>query len=390
MDKDHLQAVGAIALNAIFGNEPRIASQIVEAFGSAESLFALSEKECREAFGPYGKFTPEIGKRALEAAEAEYERLSALGIRFVSIFDTEVYPQPLRECPDAPLLLYLRGASTPEDILLSRPMISIVGTRDMSSYGREWCTRTVKALSEYPVKPVIVSGLAIGVDITAHLAALECGLPTIAVIPVGIDNVYPLRHSKAADRIAAAPGGALVTDYPPGTVPMPYNFLRRNRIIAGLSTVTILIESRARGGGMMTSRLAFDYGRIVFALPGRVDDPRSAGCNALIAEKIAEPLVSAEAVAEAAGLGAGYGRKKRDPLRLMRERLEGGLDAEGLHRAEIVLTAIRGSRDISVSELSSALGLGYSEVLRTVGLLESEGIVRMDLLQRCSINANFA
>ncbi len=390
MDKDHLQAVGAIALNAIFGNEPRIASQIVEAFGSAESLFALSEKECREAFGPYGKFTPEIGKRALEAAEAEYERLSALGIRFVSIFDTEVYPQPLRECPDAPLLLYLRGASTPEDILLSRPMISIVGTRDMSSYGREWCTRTVKALSEYPVKPVIVSGLAIGVDITAHLAALECGLPTIAVIPVGIDNVYPLRHSKAADRIAAAPGGALVTDYPPGTVPMPYNFLRRNRIIAGLSTVTILIESRARGGGMMTSRLAFDYGRIVFALPGRVDDPRSAGCNALIAEKIAEPLVSAEAVAEAAGLGAGYGWKKRDPLRLMRERLEGGLDAEGLHRAEIVLTAIRGSRDISVSELSSALGLGYSEVLRTVGLLESEGIVRMDLLQRCSINANFA
>lgn len=390
MDKDHLKAVGAIALNAIFGNEPRIASQIVEAFGSAESLFALSERECREAFGPYGKFTPEIGKRALEAAEAEYRRLSALGIRFVSIFDSETYPQPLRECPDAPLLLYLRGSAEPAEILRGAPMISIVGTRDMSSYGKEWCARTVKALSEYPVKPVIVSGLAFGVDITAHLAALGCGLPTIAVIPVGIEDVYPRRHSVAAEKIASSAWGALITDYPPGTMPLPYNFLRRNRIIAGLSTVTVLIESRARGGGMMTSRLAFDYGRSVFALPGRVDDPRSAGCNALIAEKIAEPLVNAAAVAEAAGLGTGAGRKKRDPLGLMRERLEGSLDAEGLHRAEMILTAIRGRRDISVSELSSALGLSYSEALRTVGLLESEGIVSMDLLQRCSINANFA
>ena len=388
MDKDHLQAVGAIALNAIFGNEPRIASQIVEAFDSAEALFALSEKECREAFGPYGKFTPEIGKRALEAAQAEYGRLSALGVGFVSIFDREAYPPLLRECPDAPLLLYVRSSS--DGALLGRPMISIVGTRDMSSYGREWCTRIVKSLSEYPVKPVIVSGLAFGVDITAHLAALGCSLPTVAVIPVGIDEVYPRSHTVAAGKIASAPGSALVTDYPPGTMPLPYNFLRRNRIIAGLSSATVLIESRVKGGGMMTSRLAFDYGRSVFALPGRVDDVRSGGCNALIAEKIAEPLVSAEAVAEAAGLGAAPDRKKTSPLRRLQERLGGSLDAEVLHRAELVFTAVRGRRDISVGELSAALGLSYSETLRTVGLLESEGIVRTDVLQRCSINANFA
>jgi len=390
MDKGHLSAVSAIALNAIFGNEPRIAKRIVEVFGSAESVFALSDGECRELFGPCGKFSPEIGRRALREAEAEYGRLSSLGVKFVSIFDDGVYPPLLRECPDAPLLLYLRCGANPRDVLRGSPMVSIVGTRDMSAYGKEWCARTVKALSEYPVKPVIVSGLAFGVDITAHLAALGCSLPTIAVIPVGIDEVYPRRHSVVADKIASSDLGALVTDYPPGTEPLPYNFLRRNRIIAGLSAATVLIESRVRGGGMMTSRLAFGYGRSVFALPGRVDDPRSGGCNSLIAEKVAEPLVSAAAVAEAAGLGRAVLKEKRDPLAVLRERLGGSLDADSLHRAEIVFAAVRGRRDISVGELSAALGFSYSEALRTVGLLEGEGIIRTDVLQRCSINADFA
>ncbi len=390
MDKEHLSAVSAIALNAIFGNEPRIANRIVEAFGTAEAVFALSERECREAFGPYGKFSPELGNRALGEAEEEFGRLSALGVKLVSIFDRENYPPLLRECPDAPLLLYVRGGERAAEVLRGGPMISIVGTRDMDSYGREWCARTVKALSAYPVKPVIVSGLAFGVDISAHLAALACGLPTIAVIPVGIDEVYPRSHTVAAEKITASAGGALITDYPPLTTPLPRNFLRRNRIIAGLSAVTILIESRVRGGGMMTSRLAFDYGRTVFALPGRVDDPRSAGCNALIAEKVAEPLVSASAVAEAAGLGRMSAERKRDPLELLRERLGGSLDAESLRRAEMVFAAVRGRRDISAGELADGLGISYSETVRVVSLLESEGIVRTDVLQRCSINADFA
>lgn len=386
MDKGHQTVVGAIALNTIFGNEPKIANRIVEVFGSAEALFSLSERECREVFGPYGKFSPDIGKRALEEAEREYARLSALGVSFVSIFDGQAYPTPLRECPDAPLLLYLRGTASPDAILQGRPMISVIGTRDMSPYGREWCEKIVRGLSEYPVKPVIVSGLAFGVDITAHLAALACGLPTIAVIPVGIDEVYPRSHEVAAYKIASSESGALVTDYPPGTVPVPRNFLRRNRIIAGLSSVTILIESRARGGGMMTSRLAFDYGRSVFALPGRIDDPRSAGCNALIAEKIAEPVVTLAAIAEAAHLGRVSSVRRDNPLETLRKKFDGDV----LCRAEKVLSAIRQRRDISVSELSESLGLAYPEALRTVCLLESEGIVRTDVLQRCSINVNFA
>lgn len=252
MDKDHLRLVSAIALNAIFGNEPRIAARIVETFGSAEEIFSLTEQERTEIFGPWSKFSSRLGPASLDAAHKEFLDLSARGINFISIFDTDAYPPLLRECPDAPLLLYVRGDPS---VLLNRHPVSIVGTRDMDSYGRDWCVKAVRALSETPDKPLIVSGLAFGVDITAHLAALSCGLPTVAVIPVGIERIYPASHSVAAGKIIAA-GGAVITDYPPGTVPLPYNFLRRNRIIAGLSAATLLVESRRKGGGMMTARLA--------------------------------------------------------------------------------------------------------------------------------------
>ena len=126
---------------------------------------------------------------------------------------------------------------------------------------------------------MIVSGLALGVDITAHAAALEGGLPTVGVSPVGIDDVYPRRHVPFVERMCATPGCALVTDYPPGTFPAAFSFIRRNRIIAGLAGSTVLIESRIKGGGMITARLAAGYGRDVFAVPGRIDDIRSQGCK---------------------------------------------------------------------------------------------------------------
>ena len=126
-------------------------------------------------------------------------------------------------------------------------------------YGREFCTRIVRTLAQAPDRPAIVSGLALGVDITAHLAALDAGLPTIAVIPVGIDDIYPPSHRIAAGRIAAAEGSAIVTDYPPGTAPLQINFIRRNRIIAGLSEATVVVESKAKGGSLVTANIAFSY-----------------------------------------------------------------------------------------------------------------------------------
>ena len=180
--------------------------------------------------------------------------------------------------------------------------VAVVGTRDISPYGREWCERIVHALARTSPKPLIVSGLAIGTDICAHKAALEASLPTIAVMATGTDTIYPYRHRQIAEKMSGTQGCALVTDYPPGTAPLPVNFLRRNRIIAGLSHATILVESKIKGGGMMTCRLAFSYDRDVYALPGRADDLRSQGCNHLIRARMAEPLTSEEDIIDSLGL----------------------------------------------------------------------------------------
>ena len=176
------------------------------------------------------------------------------------------------DCPDCPIGLYIRSNSDIEEIFDDAPCISIVGTRDISPYGDEWCKRIVHSLAEAPIKPVIVSGLAYGVDICAHQAALDAGLRTIAVIPTGIDDLYPYYHRRIAERIASTPGCALISDFPLKTSPQAATFLRRNRIIAGLSAATILVESKQKGGGMITCSTAFSYGREAWVLPGRIGD----------------------------------------------------------------------------------------------------------------------
>ena len=383
MDKEHLRLAGAIALNATLGNRPRIAAQIVENFSSAEEIFSLSDKELSKLFGPWNHLGTEA---TLEAAYKEYLDLSAQGVNFISIFDNYAYPPLLRECPDAPLLLYVRGDPS---VLLNPGPLSIVGTRDMDSYGRDWCVKLVRGLSDASPKPLVVSGLAFGIDITAHLAAIACGLPTLAVIPTGIERIYPPRHTTAAEKIINA-GGAIITDYPPGTIPMPYNFLRRNRIIAGLSAATLLVESRCKGGGMMTARLAAGYGRTVLAIPGRLDDQRSAGCNALIAEKVAEACTGPASLLEACGFRGQTSKAAPKAEDILQRRFADRSDTGQMQTLLNVLAVIRSERGIPVSRIAEKLSLDYPAASRAVCLLESEGFICTDVLQRCSINANFA
>jgi len=389
MDKDISPLVSAIALNAIFGNEPKFSHHLIDALGSAEAVFALSARERLELFGPYHSRAARIGPDALKAAQAEYERLSARGIQFLSIFD-DSYPEPLRECPDAPLLLYIRSATPAAELFGSRPSVAVVGTRDQSPYGRECCQRIVYALAEAPAKPLIVSGLALGVDITAHTAALESGLPTVGVSPVGVEDVYPRRHLAFVERMTATPGCALITDYPPGTEPLPFNFLRRNRIIAGLAGATVLVESRIKGGGMITARMAAGYGRDVFAVPGRIDDLRSQGCNQLLREQLAAPASSPEALPVALGLGRRRRTRSADLADAVRERFSRALPAAEVERLVRIAVLIREQRGICLDELCREAALGYAETARTAGLLEEEGFIGIDLLQRCSIKVKNA
>lgn len=220
-----------------------------------------------------------VTEEYLSRAEKDMADLEARGVQVLTYLD-EVYPRQLADIPDAPRILYVKSV-TPVEELFPEKMIAVVGTRDASPYGLNTAWNLV---CEVPGKSPIVSGLAFGIDIKAQNAALTIGRPTIAVLPCGLDTVYPFAHRQIAEIISTTRGCALVSPYPPGTAPDAFRFLDRNRVIAGLSEATVVVESKVKGGALVAARLAKDYGRKVFAIPGRIDDVRSAGCNALIAE----------------------------------------------------------------------------------------------------------
>lgn len=373
------------ALNRIFGFEPRIAHALIGHFGSASETFRAGSVEIDRLLGPRPKYRGMVSEKAWTEAAEEMERLSSLDIKFVGCGE-DAYPPLLKECEDAPLGLYVRSTTPPETLFSSGRSISVVGTRDISPYGKEWCRRIVLSMGECTSRPAVISGLALGTDICAHAAALDAGLPTIGIMATGPEKIYPYRHREFAERLVHTPGCGLVTDYPPGTAPLPVHFLRRNRIIAGLCEALILIESKIKGGGMMTSRLAFSYGREVYALPGRADDICSQGCNLLIKEKIAEPVTDVGSLLKDLGMD----RKKSAMTISGKEMLYGmyrqKMPQDKIDEMERLLLMIRNERGISVEGLAAASGMEYGKVSGLVGILESDGLITVDLLRRCAIN----
>ena len=376
--------VGACTLNRAFGYNPKVSRRLIEECGSIEALFSLSERKRDDLLGPFSRFQGLLSDSELEKSARELEEMKRQGVQFLA-YGQAAYPGALAECPDSPAGLYVRSVSPPEEVFADGPYISIVGTRDMSYYGQEWTRRIVFTLAQAQHKPAIVSGLAYGVDITAHRAALEAGLRTIAVIPTGPETVYPQGHRRYAQQIAGTPGCALITDFPPGTGAQAATFLRRNRIIAGLSSATIVVESKRRGGSLITAHTAFDYGRDVWALPGRIDDVHSAGCNALLRESVAQPIADVEALPDALGLGTYNRRRKAELEEEVRDRYSGSTDADTLGKLCRIAVCIKLNRGICVEEISERLGLDYVETSTLVGTLETGGFIVTDLLQCCMI-----
>lgn len=374
------ETVACCQLNRVFGSNPKLGQGLIAAAGGeASAVFNMSYREIRQLLGVQAP--PGLGAAGLEQAAKELENLADKGCWFIGITNN-CYPSLLADCEDAPIGLYVRSKSSPEEIFKDRPYYAVVGTRDISHYGIEWCQKLTSAICSSKKMPCIVSGLALGTDIIAHKTALERGCPTIAVMATGIDSVYPRMHAFEADRIAESPGSALVTDYPPGTAPVAQNFLRRNRIIAGLSLATILIESRVKGGGMSTANMAFSYNREIYALPGKADDLRSGGCNKLIADKRAELVFTPEDLLEKLGLY--YGKRARKLREMPLQLPEGVFSPEEIADAEAVLELIRRNRGISKSDLCLPSGMDIAKVSGIVSLLESEGLVFVDLLGNCS------
>ena len=382
--EQHEEKACLCALNRIFGFSPKIGLALISHTGSAADVFRIGKRELEELLGPYSRHKGEITWKAVEEASTELAALSERDISFIGWTEND-YPSLLHECEDAPVGLYVRSKTPLKELWKPCRRIAVVGTRDITPYGREWCVRTVAGLSRCREKPVIVSGLALGTDFCAHKAALESGLATIGVMATGPETVYPHRHREFAERLCETPGCALVTDYPPGTAPLAIHFLRRNRIIAGLSESTILIESKIKGGGMMTCRLAFSYSRDVYALPGRADDLRSQGCNSLIRNKIAEPLTSIEDLTESLGLNRMTVRGKRSIREILLCEYGTRLPPEKIEHATNILTRIKEERGITVEEIAESTGMSYSMTVNIAAILETDGYISIDLLQRCSI-----
>ena len=262
---------------------PRIgavnARRLVAYTGSLDALFESSKKELKNIPGiGDGLIKTLVEKRdeVLDKAQKELDFIAKYKLKTYFYLDKE-YPRRLAQCEDAPVIIYLKG-----DISLNSPkMISVVGTRNATENGRSYTNELINGLKESGIEVVVVSGLAYGIDVTAHKAAVKAGLSTLGVVGHGLDKMYPADHASIAHDMVNN-GGGLLSDFPSQSPIDPGNFLRRNRIVAGLSDCTIVVESAVKGGALVTADIANSYNRDVFAFPGRPDDQFSAGCNKLI------------------------------------------------------------------------------------------------------------
>ncbi|MBR1630415.1 MAG: DNA-processing protein DprA [Paludibacteraceae bacterium] len=276
-----------IALTNVQGIGPVLARNLIRYVGSAEAIFHEKQSllEHISEIGPV-RAKAICAAQTMQRAEQELEFIQKHHIKAYCIGQPD-YPYRLAECDDAPIVIYTSGNMT----LNERHVLSVVGTRKPSDWGRENCRRIISDLGKMLPDTIIVSGLAYGIDVTAHKAALEAGLQTIAVPGHGLDRIYPAVHREVAVKMAQH--GGIVTEFMSQTRPDRANFIQRNRIIAGLADATIVIESRTHGGSLITAADALSYGRDVMAVPGRIGDELAAGCNALIKHNKAGLIESA-------------------------------------------------------------------------------------------------
>jgi DNA processing protein len=280
-----------LALGKIPGIGPVYARRLLHHFGEAKAVFDAPEASLADIVGLGEKRAYDIAHfKAFSTIEKEQDFLEKYAIRTFFITDDH-YPQRLLRCPDAPILLFFKGQT---DLNASR-IISIIGTRSPSDYGRQVTEKLVKDLASLPGM-LIVSGLAYGIDAVSHQAALRNNVPTVGVLGHGLDQIYPREHASLAREMLKT--GGLLTKFSTATEPDAFNFPIRNRIVAGISDAVIVTETRPRGGSMLTVDNAFTYHRKVFAVPGRLTDERSSGCNSLIREGKARLLTGAEQIME--------------------------------------------------------------------------------------------
>ena len=301
----------------------------------------------------------------IHRAEEEYEWTQQHGVRILRWGD-DAYPQRLAECADAPLILYYKGTADLNQIRV----INIVGTRHCTIYGQDIVRHFIDGLCEIcGNRMLVVSGLAYGVDIAAHRNALEKGFETVGVLAHGLDDLYPPRHRETAKRMLTQ--GGLLTEYMTHTNADKMNFVRRNRIVAGMCDATVLVESAAHGGGLITCGIAQEYGREVFAFPGNINQEYSEGCNNLIRKNGATLITSAKDFAESMGW-----LDDRRLERAQKEGIERQMFPDLSPDQQRIVETLQKTNDLQVNMLSNMTGLSVGKVAAEMFELEMKGVAR--------------
>lgn len=363
---DTQEIISSIALTKLKGLSLLNARTMLEALGSASEVFAHRKDIV--------SLIPEASQRLVSAfadvdeamrfAEAEMEFIENKRLKVFALLD-EDYPQRLRECEDAPLVLYGCGNFN----LNTQRIISVVGTRKCSEYGKEVCNNFIADLKRYYPDALIVSGLAYGIDVCAHRAALDNGMSTVGVLAHGLDTIYPSMHRQVAAEMVHQQGG-LLTEYTTQTTPEKGNFVRRNRIVAGLCDACIVVESSERGGSLITAELALDYNRDVFAFPGRVYDEYSRGCNNLIRHQRATLLTCAADLLDAMGWENPLAETSK-PKAVQQELFPDLTDEE-----RALVNTLKNVDDKHINQIAIDANISYSRASMILFDLEMKGVVK--------------
>ncbi len=342
-----------LAFNLTRGIGPAKVRALLDYFGGLESAWRAPEVQLQEAGLECRALKSMLAARKDLDLDQLEQQLAQAGVQVLT-WDHPDYPTRLRNLIDRPPVLYVHGELTPAD----EWAVAIVGTRNASAYGREVACNLGYALGQAGV--TVVSGLARGIDRIAHVAALEAGGRTVAVLGSGLDRVYPAEHKKLAERIRES--GAVISDYPLGTNPEARNFPPRNRLISGLSLVVVIVEAGERSGALITAEFAADQGREVFAVPGSILSKRSRGTNRLIRDGV-QPVLSAEDVLEELN------------LQMVAEHKVARVELPTNPTESTILTHLS-AEPLHVDELTVLTSLPVADVSSTLAMMELKGQVR--------------
>ncbi|MGN6181206.1 MAG: DNA-processing protein DprA [Mucilaginibacter sp.] len=353
-----------IALTYIKNIGPYYAKSIVSYLGSADRLFTIAPSKLMKIDGIKDRRVEALSRpvldEALRKADAEMRFIERNNIDVLFYTDPR-YPKRLKMCNDSPLLLYSKGNAD----LNNQRVISIVGTRNATEYGKYLCRQLIEDLQPYNV--LVVSGLAYGIDVCAHKECVKSGVPTVGVLGHGLDRLYPAQNRSTAEKMIE--NGALLTEYPSGTLPDRENFPQRNRIVAGMADATIVVEASVKGGALITAEIANSYNRDVFSFPGRIGDEFSEGCNFLIRHHKALLLTSG------ADLAYSLGWEKADQQHTTPDQLALPLDLSADEL--LILQAIKqNNAPLAIDDLTIKINMPMSQLAMNLLNMEMQGYIR--------------